>query len=139
MLKNITNNKIRTSGYTIANYALEGAGTEESPYILSSAEDIKYMRDTINNGISGTGDGMINGKKERNKGISAHYKLADSIGEGGIDLRDNWEAICPANDDTMRTTDSFNGVIDGNNKKIIFASTKEGLFENCWVVQLLKI
>ena len=92
-----------------------------------------------NNGISGTGDGMINGKKERNKGISAHYKLADSIGEGGIDLRDNWEAICPANDDTMRTTDSFNGVIDGNNKKIIFASTKEGLFENCWVVQLLKI
>ena len=29
VLKNITNNKIRTSGYTIANYALEGAGTEE--------------------------------------------------------------------------------------------------------------
>lgn len=128
VLKNITNNKIRTSGYTIANYALEGAGTEESPYILSSAEDVKYMRDTINNGISGSGDGMINGTKGNTKGISAHYKLADSIGEDGIDLRDNWEAICPALDDIMRETDSFNGVIDGNNKKIKFASTKEGLF-----------
>ena len=81
LLKNITNNKIRTSGYTIANYALEGAGTEESPYILSSAEDVMYMRDTINNGISRSGDGIINGTKENNEGISAHYKLADSIGE----------------------------------------------------------
>lgn len=108
---------------------LEGAGSAKSPYLIKTAEDMKYMRDTINKGIAGSGDGIINGTEGSIKGISACYKLDDSIGEEGIELGDNWEALCPAPTfNHWNPSNSFNGTLDGNNKTIKFNSNNEGLF-----------
>ena len=108
---------------------LEGAGTAKSPYLIKTAEDFKYMRDVINNGISGSGDGVINGTEGSVKGISACYKLDDSIGDEGLDLGEDWQAICSIKGiGTLTENNSFNGVIDGNYKKIKYSSNNEGLF-----------
>ena len=67
---------------------LEGAGTVESPYLIKTADDLIYMRDTINKGM----DGIINGTKSSVEAISTCYRLEeehDSNGDGKVDVDKN--------------------------------------------------
>ena len=61
---------------------LEGAGTVESPYLIKTADDLIYMRDTINKGM----DGII-----RNLNVEGTIKkvLHDSNGDGKVDVDKN--------------------------------------------------
>ncbi len=72
---------------------LEGEGTEESPYLIGSAEDLMLFANNINHGVD----------------TSAHYRLTGNIDLGG----EEWTPIgyVAASNDFSR---SFSGVFDGN-------------------------
>ncbi len=72
---------------------LEGEGTEESPYLIGSVENLMLFANNINSGIS----------------TSAHYRLTDNIDLGG----EEWTPVghLAATNDFSR---SFSGVFDGN-------------------------
>ena len=61
-------------------YVLAGAGTEGSPYKISSAKDLKLARDMINADTDGTGD------------RAAYYELTSNIDLGSSDA-DPWTPI----------------------------------------------
>jgi len=72
---------------------LEGDGSQESPYLIGSAEDLMLFANNINSGIN----------------TSAHYKLTSDIDLGG----EEWTPVghLAASNDFSR---SFSGVFDGN-------------------------
>ena len=120
----IKSTSIGDSGTEEVSTRLEGAGTEESPYLIKSAADMRYMRNVINDGISEGSPGVINGTEAKTEAISAYYKLVNSI-----DLGKNWKAICLWKNFTeVKGNDMFSGHLDGNHKKIRFSSEEEGLF-----------
>ncbi|MBQ7399032.1 MAG: InlB B-repeat-containing protein [Clostridia bacterium] len=72
---------------------LSGAGTEESPYLIGTAEQLKFMANNVNSGL----------------GSRAHYKLTSDIDLGGAE----WIPIGRYNE-TSTYNISFCGVFDGD-------------------------
>ncbi len=74
---------------------LEGEGTEESPYLITSADDLLFMASNINKGVN----------------ISSHYKLTADIDLGG----DEWTPIgyVTGSDASTNYKTVFSGVFDG--------------------------
>ena len=66
---------------------LEGKGTNDDPYLISSKEDLIKMSSLVNNG-----DSYLN----------AHYKLTTNIDMAEIDFA------------PIGSTSGFSGVLDGN-------------------------
>ena len=84
---------------------LSGDGTEESPYLIGTAEDLKLMSSNINSG----------------KGYSAHYKLTADIDLNGAE----WTPIGYYSE-LYKDTVAFCGVFDGNGHTISnFKITKD--------------
>ena len=72
---------------------LSGDGTKESPYLISSAEDLKLMANNVNTGI----------------GASAYYKLTGNIDLGGME----WSPIGTYTNKDKYSV-SFKGHFDGD-------------------------
>lgn len=87
---------------------LSGDGTEESPYLITSADDLFLMANNINTGIGNT----------------AHYKLTCDIDLGGAE----WAPIGHYTE-LNKYTVSFSGVFDGDGHTVSnFKITKEDVY-----------
>ena len=92
---------------------LEGDGTEESPFLIQSVEDLKYMREAVNSAAQI----KSKGSQKSVEAQSAHYRLTCDLslstvcGEG----KGNWTPIgnYSANKDSF-----FKGVFDGDGHTI---------------------
>ena len=73
---------------------LTGEGTEQSPYLITSADDLTLMANNINNGI----------------GTSAYYKLTNNIDLNGKE----WTPI-GYHDSSKGNATAFSGTFDGGN------------------------
>lgn len=74
-----------------------GDGTEQSPYIIETAEQLNKIRDDL----------------------EAHYKLGNDIDLGGIEWNPIGEYYHPINDRNKKEDKRFKGSLDGNNYKIM--------------------
>ena len=86
---------------------LSGQGTEQSPYLITSAEDLKLMANNINTGV----------------GADAYYKLTANVDLGG----EEWTPIgyVTVTSGTDYST-AFRGVFDGNGHTVSnFKITKD--------------
>ena len=75
---------------------LNGSGTEDSPYLIGSIEDLEFMRDKVNNDNTNYGD--------------KHYLLTDNL--TFADDAENWDPIGQNN------AKSFKGTFDGGDYAI---------------------
>ncbi len=103
----------------------QGDGTEQSPYIISTYEDLVSFREKVNNGTQ----------------MDACAKLTTDI---DLSAEENWTPIGTGNGDTG--VNSYKGIFDGNgyeikNMRIITGEFYKGLFgytDNA-VIQNLKV
>lgn len=86
---------------------LSGKGTQESPYLIGTADELKLLSSNINSG----------------KGYSAHYKLTSDIDLGGVE----WTPIGYYSE-LYKDTVAFCGVFDGDGHTISnFKITKDSV------------
>ena len=95
------NGRTVTQKIQLVNYDLKGDGTEENPYLLSSAADLQMLHDAVAAGQSTEGK---------------HFKMT-----ADITLPDNWQPIGCTKDGTNNidkgaNLNAFSGILDGNNK-----------------------
>ena len=95
------NGRTVTQKIQLVNYDLKGDGTEENPYLLSSAADLQMLHDAVAAGQSTEGK---------------HFKMT-----ADITLPDNWQPIGCTKDGTNNIDKganliAFSGILDGNNK-----------------------
>lgn len=101
----ITNkNTIDVWDGTVATKISKGSGTEDDPYIISTASELAFMAEQINE----NGDKKYSNNNYYNK----YYKLANSIDLNGLE----WNPIgCAyANENTLSSNRKFRGFFDGN-------------------------
>ena len=85
--------------------SLSGEGTEASPYLIGTADELAFMRDKVN-----AGDAAY---------VSAYYKLTANIDLNDVTNYANWATQAPSNNWTaIGTGNVFKGNFDGNNKTI---------------------
>ncbi len=85
--------------------SLSGKGTEASPYLIGTADELAFMRDKVN-----AGDAAY---------VSAYYKLTANIDLNDVTNYANWATQAPANNWTaIGIGNVFKGNFDGNNKTI---------------------
>lgn len=83
----------------------EGQGTEESPWLISSEEELKGLAAVVNKKVTVAGlDAKCAGK---------YFKLTDNI-----ELTPGWEPIGAGNRNNNLNSNYFSGNFDGNNKVI---------------------
>ncbi len=108
-------------------FELSGGGTENSPYIIETAEHLVQISQNVANGETFAGK---------------YFKIADSVSDEGLTLPDGWVPIGCLKDgvseyggqsDSNRLQDveqtyTFNGIFDGNDKTVNVAENGLPLF-----------
>ena len=108
-------------------FDLDGEGTEASPYIIKTADDLIKVSQSVNSGNTYAG---------------MYFKIDSSVGAEGITLPNDWTPIgClkgsakeyggQLDNDRLRSieqTYTFNGIFDGNDKTINVAENGLPLF-----------